>query len=400
MQRKSSRTLFPVLDADSHIVLPNDDSWWQETMHPKYVDWMPSYKNSQLYAEGRVIEQPSATFHGRPTAAAWFGQTQGATYTPGSWKKDDPTTLTVLEALKKGGLNPADRLAAMDSEGIDITYIFPSKVLGLLPALRSSAFALEVARAYNNWIADYCSHSKNRLNPIAIIPQQDLILAVEEVERVRSLGFSAIMLRPNTVGGINVDHPNYERLWSVCQEAEIAVLFHEGYGVANIPRIGVERINNTMQGHMVSHPFEHMMAILLLITGGVMARFPRLRFGFMESGATWAPFWFNRMDAHVELFSKDHALLPEKPSTYFKRQCFLGVDADDPLLPTLVDAGFEDTLLFTSDFPHFDAPFPGAVDLIVDRPDISDRVKRKILYENGARLYGLQTAESQQLVAQ
>lgn len=389
MRRVKRRVSFQVIDADSHIVLPNDDSWWRETMPKKYADWMPGYENSQLHAEGRIIEQPSATFHGQPTAAAWFGKTQGATYTPGSWQKDDPAAITVLEALKKGGLNPADRLTAMDSEGIDITYIFPSKVLGLLPALRSSAFAVEVARSYNNWIADYCADSEGRLNPIAILPQQDLILAVEEAERVRNKGFSAVMLRPNTVGGLNVDHPNYERLWSVCQEAGIAVMFHEGYGVANIPRIGVERIHNTMQGHMISHPFEHMMAVLLLITGGVMERFPRLRFGFMESGASWAPFWFNRMDGHAEFFAKDHALLPEKPSTYFKRQCFLGVDADDPLLPTLIDAGFEDTLLFASDFPHFDAPFPGAVDLMIDRIDITDSVKRKILYENGARLYGI-----------
>jgi len=153
MRRVKRRVSFQVIDADSHIVLPNDDSWSRETMPKKYADWMPGYENSQLHAEGRIIEQPSATFHGQPTAAAWFGKTQGATYTPGSWQKDDPAAITVLEALEKGGLNPADQLTAMDSEGIDITYIFPSKVLGLLPALRSSAFALEVARSFDTPIA-------------------------------------------------------------------------------------------------------------------------------------------------------------------------------------------------------------------------------------------------------
>ena len=169
----------------------------------------------------------------------------------------------------------------------------------------------------------------------------------------------------------------------------MAVLFHEGYGVANIPRIGVERVNNTMQGHMVSHPFEHMMAVLLLITGGVMERFPRLHFGFMESGASWAPFWLNRMDDHAKMFAKDHQQLPEKPSYYFKRQCFLGIDAEDPLLPTLIESGLGDNLLFTSDFPHFDAPFPGTVDVFLDRSDISEKVKKSILFDNGTRLFGL-----------
>ena len=381
------RLSHPVIDSDSHIVLPNDDSWWRETLPKKYVDWMPHYEDSALYAEGRVIEQPTPTIHGKPTAAGWFGDTQGATYTPGSWKMVDPTVLSVVSSLQRGGLDPSDRLAVMNDERIDYTYIFPSKILGLLPALRSSAFALAVARSYNDWAIEYCSKDSSRLRPVASIPQQDLVLALEETKRVKALGVDAIMLRPNTVGGLNLDHPNYNMLWKFCEDSEVTILIHEGYGVANIPRIGVERVHNTMQGHMISHPFEHMMALMLLITAGTMERFPELHFAFMESGASWAPFWLQRMDDHAQTFSKDHSLLPSLPSIYFKRQCFLGIDVSDPLLPTVIDFGLEDTLLFASDFPHFDAPFPGAVDLLLDRADLSDEIKRKILYENASRLF-------------
>lgn len=355
---------------------------------------MPTYEDDVLHAENRVIQPPSATFHGQPTQAAWFGKTQGATYTPGSWASEDPAAIEVLEALRRGGLDPNDRLAAMDREGIEIAYVFPSKVLGLLPALRSSSFAIEVARAYNDWANDYCSAATDRLKPVAVVPQQDLVLAVAEAERVHAAGFKAIMLRPNTVADMNVDDPAYDALWATCERRGLAVTFHEGFGVAKIPRIGTERIRNTMQGHMVSHVFEHMMAVLLLITGGVMERFPGVRFAFMESGATWAAFWMNRMDDHAEQFSKDVLNLPQKPSTYFKRQCFLGVDAGDPLLTVLIDNGFEDTLLFCSDFPHFDAHFPGAVAELTDRRDVSDDVKRKMLSENAQRLYGTGASEA------
>ena len=377
-----------VVDADSHIVLPDDDGWWRGRIPERYAGWMPTYEDDVLTVEGRVIQRPSATFHGQPTQAAWFGKTQGATYTPGSWAMDDPAAVEVLEALRRGGLDPKDRLAAMDVEGIEIAYIFPSKVLGLMPALRSSAFALEVARAYNDWAAAYCAPEPHRLRPVAVVPQQDIVLAVEEAERVHALGFGAIMLRPNTVADMNVDDPAYDALWATCQERDLAVTFHEGFGVAKIPRIGTERTRNTMQGHMVSHVFEHMTAVMLLITGGVMERFPGVRFAFMESGATWAPFWLNRMDDHAEQFSKDGGGLPEKPSTYFKRQCFLGVEASDPLLTVLIDYGLEDTLLFCSDFPHFDAHFPGAVRALTDRDDVAADVKRKLLSVNARRLYG------------
>lgn len=378
-----------VIDADSHIVLPDDDSWWRGRVPDRYASWMPRYEDDLLIAEGRVIESPSATFHGRPTQAAWFGTTQGATYTPGSWTMEDPASVSVLEALRRGGLDPHQRLAAMDSEGIDIAFIFPSKVLGLLPALRSSSFALEVARAYNDWVLAYCAESPDRLQPIAVVPQQDVLLAVEEAERMLAKGVRSIMLRPNTVGDRNVDDPAYDALWALCQGHNAAVAFHEGFGVAKIPRVGVERTHDTMQGHLVSHPFEHMITVMLLITGGVMERFPDLRFAFMESGASWAPFWLNRMDDHMEQFAKDRPPLPEKPSTYFRRQCYLGIEIEDPLLPVLVDCGLEENLLFCSDFPHFDAHFPGAVTGLQGRRDLSESAKRRMLSDNAARLYGL-----------
>lgn len=380
---------FPVIDADSHIVLPDDDSWWRGRIQERYAAWMPTYEDDVLMAEGRVIQGPSATFHGQPTQAAWFGKTQGATYTPGSWAMHDPAAVEVLEALRRGGLDPKDRLAAMDHEGIDMAYIFPSKVLGLLPALRSSAFSLEVAKAYNDWAIAYCAEEPDRLKAVAVVPQQDMVLAAGEAERMYTEGVRTIMLRPNTVADMNVDDPAYDALWAVCQGRGLSVAVHEGFGVAKIPRIGTERTRNTMQGHMVSHPFEHMTAVLLLITGGVMERFPGVHFAFMESGATWAPFWLNRMDDHAEQFARDALALPENPSTYFHRQCFLGVDAGDPLLPILVEHGLEETLLFCSDFPHFDARFPGAVSCLTDRADIGETVKRKVLCDNASRFYGL-----------
>lgn len=384
-------TDYTIVDADSHIVLPDSDSWWRNSLPAKYAEWMPRYEDGVLQAEGRVIESPSSTFHGHPTQAAWFGETQGATYTPGSWAMDDPAAVEVLDALRRGGLDPKDRLAAMDHEGIGLSYIFPSKVLGLLPALRSSAFAHEIVKAYNDWVIAYCAEDAERLKAVATVPQHDIVLAVEEVERVRDKGVRAITLRPNTVAGMNIDDPSYDTLWACCAQHDIAVSFHEGFGVAKIPRIGTERTHDTMQGHMVSHPFEHMMAVLLLITGGVLERFPTLRFAFMESGASWAPFWLNRMDDHVEQFAKDRPPLPERPSTYFKRQCFLGTEAEDPLLPSLIEYGLEDTLLFCSDFPHFDAHFPGAVAGLTERTDIGDAVKRKMLSDNAHRLFNIRS---------
>ena len=107
----------------------------------------------------------------------------------------------------------------------------------------------------------------------------------------------------------------------------------------------------------------------------------------MESGAGWAPFWVQRMDEHWEQLHKLLPAIQEKPSFYFKRQCFLGVESDDEMLPHLVAAGMEDHLIFSSDFPHPDSIYPGAVTALTSREDLSAAVKRKALRDNALRMY-------------
>ena len=48
-----------------------------------------------------------------------------------------------------------------------------------------------------------------------------------------------------------------------------------------------------------------------------------------------------------------------------------------------------DNILFSTDYPHSDSLFPDAVDTFLAQEGISDDDKRKILWDNGARLFGL-----------
>ena len=381
---------YEIVDGDGHIVLPGDE-WWKPYLPEKYWDW-PAKEvvepdgTRTLWAEGRQLEGPFSPVANYPAAGgSGFGVTP---LSVSKGRQDAPISV----ARKLGGADPRDRLTAMDQDGVDVAYLFPSQVLSLIPALYSSSFADAMVRAYNDWIGDFCAADPHRLRPIAMLPQQDLILAEEEMRRVRKKSFPAVMLRPNTVGNLNLDHPNYERIWAAAVELDLTVCIHEGFGL-KIPQIGVERCSSSFQGHVVSHAFEHMMTCLLMITSGVTERHPTLRIGFMESGAGWAPFWLDRMDEHFEkaVFNSAHPDLKRKPSDYFKRQCFLGVEPDYALLPQMVDWGLEDTLVYASDFPHFDCIFPGSAAAAANRTDMSGEVKRKLVRDNALRLFNAQS---------
>ncbi len=49
-------------------------------------------------------------------------------------------------------------------------------------------------------------------------------------------------------------------------------------------------------------------------------------------------------------------LLPEKPSFYFRRQCWISGDPDETMLAAIVPLVGEDRFFWASDFPHPDHP--------------------------------------------
>ena len=79
--------------------------------------------------------------------------------------------------------------------------------------------------------------------------------------------------------------------------------------------------------------------------------------------------------------------LPLAPSEYFKRQCSVACDADEGALKPVVEYLNGANIVFNTDYPHPDAPMPGAVQTFLDA-DIPEDAKRKILWDNSVALYG------------
>src|SRR5438132_193409 len=68
----------------------------------------------------------------------------------------------------------------------------------------------------------------------------------------------------------------------------------------------------------------------------------------------------------------------------------LYAEIDGPGTKYVVDAFGDDLVVLGSDYPHGDGKFPHAIREFVGVATLSDRTKRKILWENPARLYGLE----------
>jgi predicted TIM-barrel fold metal-dependent hydrolase len=364
---------FRVLDSDMHIMEPPD--LWQRYIDPRFRDRAPQGVTSSNVQELRTV------FPGRETWPTRQNINGGHNY-------ERNQALYADHAAR--GWTAGCQLEAMDIEGIDVAVLFPSRGLSVLtlPDMEPP-FAAAIARAYNDWLAAFCSRDPRRLLGAGMLSVFDIDDAVGEARRVRDeLGFRAVFLRSNIVNGKNWHDPYYEPLWAVLEELELPVGFHEATG-GRAPQVGEQFVPNFGIRRIYSQPVTQMLGLGSFLTGGILARHPKLRVAFLEANCSWAPWLLWRMDECWEL-EGDHFMpdLTMRPSEYLKRQCWISVEPEEKPARHMIEDFGCDQLVFSTDYPHTDSRYPHAVEAFLEL-GLPDEDKRKILWDNCARFYRL-----------
>src|SRR5262249_56994667 len=120
-------------------------------------------------------------------------------------------------------------LGARDGEEMDVGGLYEGGGRDVLsvPAM-DPEFAAALARAYNNWLYEFCQLDTSKLLGAGMISVFDIENAISEAQRcVQQLGFRAIFLRANVVNGHNWQEPYYDPLWSALEDLNVALGFHE-----------------------------------------------------------------------------------------------------------------------------------------------------------------------------
>ena len=210
---------YNVVDADGHILEPLD--LWTNYIDPGFSDRAPRLVKRENGQEQLVIDEQklgdSQRSIGRIGAV---GARQGVVAADTMEYKDG----------KPGGFDPHKRIPDMDADGIDAAFLYPS--LGLFSgAIQDPQLAAAVCRAYNRWLADYCQPYPDRLFGVAMLPMQDVDLAIAEMRFAKKeLGFKGGFLRPNPYNNKMINHPDYEPFWAAAEDLDFSVGFHEGAG--------------------------------------------------------------------------------------------------------------------------------------------------------------------------
>jgi predicted TIM-barrel fold metal-dependent hydrolase len=366
---------FRAFDSDMHVYDPA--FLYEKYMNPKWGDRIPRGRRN-----GR---------HGRVEFSIGAGR---------------ETLRAVTDVIDHGQKQVADRydfavardydavsqLEAMDREGLDMAVLFRTSPLHCDETLEPE-YANDLCRAWNDWIADFCKENPQRLKASALITLHDVDLAIDEVRRVFSrLGTTALSLCPEPINGRRIHDRYFDPLWEEIVKLDMALCFHPP------ARPKQDQVANKFFGHpnasivalALRNPVELIQAVASFCAGGVLEKFPSLRVAFLEGNCAWLPWLLYRLDERSRLHGPlADVPLSRKPSEYFLHQCFISVDPDEYLITDVVNRLGDDNLVVSTDYPHIDAHFPHAIDEFFEIGGLSDANRRKILWDNCARLYNI-----------
>ncbi len=297
---------------------------------------------------------------------------------------------------REGMVDPVARLKDMDLEGIDAAVLFGTQIALTVNGLMSKELAAVLCHAANDWLVEYCSADKKRLLPVGLIPCQDPPAAVKELEYLAKAGAVTAMLPTNVYGLNNMGDRMFDPIYDCAQSLGMTLSVHPQTGHDGVPGVsgvmgaGSERFYKYVYVHMTAFPFELMIAMMHMIGEGVFDRYPRLRVGFMEGGAGWLPFWSERMDEHVEKLAPQMPELKRRPSEIIRSdQVVLTCESEETGLDRVFAANGENTVLYASDYCHWDCHFPYSVKDVIDGKDLSAAEKQRLLSGNAIEFFKL-----------
>jgi predicted TIM-barrel fold metal-dependent hydrolase len=291
--------------------------------------------------------------------------------------------------------DPANRLKALDRDGVDAEVLFPNGPGGTF-FYGDPEFELACVTAYNDALAEFRWVSA-RFIPLAAIPfMSPVAVMIREVERAVAAGHNGVNMLgdPSTaVKGLkSLADPVWYPLWNACQELGIGIHLHASAGLAGRLSLPQWKGYTRRQAHCVSTLRNFCTAtqiIPYLIFSGLLARFPRLNWVFAETGLGWVSSVLEACDAEWEKRHLWNEGLATRPSEVFRRQIYVDFWFETVGIELREFIGI-DNILWESDFPHITSTYPHSRSAVEHSlAGVPAQEREKLLFRNAARLYRL-----------
>lgn len=375
-----------LLSSDSHIIEP-PDLWAGRGGH--LADRMPRVERADDGDWWFVDDYKTMSFLGIQTGARFEGD------------PDRLRTSGTFAEVRPGAYDPRRYIEENEHDGIWGSVLYPSQGL-VLYQVPVGDVVTAAMKAYNDWLAEFCSEDPRRLKGIAMVNVDDITDAVDELQRCRRLGLSGALITVSPPAWQPYRAPEYDPLWACAQDVEMPLSLHVATDRAD-PRVGRDAfrldVKHVPPSVFVNPDAQVRQSLADFVFSGIFERFPRLRVGSVEHELAWIPFFLDRLDyAYTDRPRRgpdwrrftDPDMLP---SDFFRRNVFASFQ-QDPNALRLLDVIGGDTPTWGSDYPHTESTFPRSREIlarILEGAPIDD--VRRIVSTNAAELYGFDVPE-------
>ncbi len=265
--------------------------------------------------------------------------------------------------------------------------VFPTPMLEL-GMHQETNVEVELSWAYSRWLTEEILPHEPRMKTMIYLPINTPSACMRVIEHFTGkpgvVGFMITSPRFRPV------HDNaYMPIYRAIEERNMPIGFHAGLGM------GMERawegMNRFISVHALGFTWFNIVHLTNMVINGIPERFPNLKIIWIESGLAWIPFLMQRLDNEYMMRTSEAPLLKMKPSEYMRTRFYY---TTQPIENTNLEAlqfnlkmiNAEKTLMFASDFPHWDFNLPST---IYDLPFLSEQAKRNILGETARYVYDL-----------
>ncbi len=279
------------------------------------------------------------------------------------------------------------RFEGMKATNVDAHVVYPTLFLTFLT--EDPDYEVALARAYNRYLADVWARSEDRIRWVVVPPLRDIDASVREVQFGKQNGACGVFFR-----GIEkdrmLDDPYFFPVYEEALALDLSICVHQGQGAPAL---------NNLVDPARSHTFTHgrlppLSAFRNIVHNRIPEQFKGLRFGFIETGASWIPFTLYQLTGTMKQDADFFG-----PRLFDEYNIWVSYEVGEDL-PYLMDKIGEDHIVVGTDYGHH---VPGTTDrlrtdpsaqthmveVLRSRTEIPARTIDKILSDNPNALYGV-----------
>ena len=301
-----------------------------------------------------------------------------------------------------GAFDSNERILANDLLGFKGHIVFPTSAFDQVLASKDDQVVIGGVKALNRGMASFCQDD-SRMHGVAYIPFHfGEEVALNFLDDAINKNFSVVAIDTIApVGSKSSTHPDFDPVWKGIQEADMAITLHVGIDNGWDP-VPLSFYNNAgsvpkhKEGDAPRDALAYMgisycaeLFLAAMIFDGVFNRFPKLRVGVVELGASWVISWMKHLDQSFRAFRRLQDLSHVKmlPSEYVQNHIkltpFPGED-----IGWILESGAADLLMFATDYPHHEGTDDPISRYERTMENISEETKLKFYTNNFKQLLG------------